>query len=47
MRKHGQTVYRVDGDEPLIVTLLEGEAKVQVRKEKPKPATGDAGEEAE
>ena len=45
MRKHGQTVYRVDGDEPLIVTLLEGEAKVQVRREKPK-AAGDAGEAA-
>lgn len=42
MRKHGQTVYRVDGEEPLIVTLLEGEAKVQVRKEKAKRAEEDA-----
>lgn len=32
MRKHGQTVYRVAVDEPLLVTLIEGQAKVRVRK---------------
>lgn len=49
MTKHGLHAYRLeDGGDPMLVTIVEGKAKVSVRKEKPAAAPSDEtdGEEA-
>jgi hypothetical protein len=42
MTKHGLHAYRLeDGGDPMLVTIVEGKAKVSVRKEKPAAAAPD------